>query len=213
MASGNPNLSGPPQWVVAQGMTGIRNFYDILSQAERSLSLELTNQVSCSVIPPELFYITTLTALTISHCPVDSIQDEVGMILCLTALEVSHCNLKKLPSMLSRCLNMTSINLQDNLLSSLPIRWAELTNMNSLSLAQNRFELVPPCVQYYLALSWFDMCDNLLASIPSWYEHVKCEFLLYMLSHSCTGWSCYLTWIVLKWETTPFVSFLHLFSN
>jgi Leucine-rich repeat (LRR) protein len=169
MASGNPNLSGPPQWVVAQGMAGIRNFYEILSRAETSLSIEFINQAACSVTPPELFYLTTLTALTISKCPVDSIQEEIGTMLCLTALEVSHCNLKKLPSMLSKCLTLTSLNLQDNALSTLPMRWAELTNMSSLSLAQNRFELVPPCVQYYLFLTWFDMCDNLLASIPSWF--------------------------------------------
>ena len=173
MATGNPNLSGPPQWVVAQGMPGIRSFYDMLSQAEISLSLEITNQASCSVVPPEIYFLTSLTALTISHCPVDNIQDEVGLLLCLTALEVSHCYLKKLPSMLSKCLSMTSMNLQDNALSSLPIGWCELTNMNSLSLAQNRFELVPPCIQYFMFLSWFDMCDNFLASIPSWYEHIN----------------------------------------
>jgi internalin A len=167
-ATGNPNLAGPPQWVAAQGMPGIHRFYDLLSQAEVTLSLEICNQVSCTVVPPECFHITSLTALTISKCPIDYLQEEVGMILCLTALEISHCNLKRLPSMLSKCLNILSINLQGNELSSLPMRWAELTNMNSLSLAQNRFELVPACIQYFVSLSWFDMCDNLLASIPSW---------------------------------------------
>ncbi len=168
-ATGNPNLAGPPQWVAAQGMPGIYRFYDLLSQAEITSSLEICNQGSCTAVPPECFHMTSLTCLTISKCPIDCLQEEVGMILCLTALEISHCNLKRLPSMLSNCLNMLSINLQDNQLSSLPMRWAELTNMNSLSLAQNRFELVPPCIQYFLSLTWFDMCDNLLASIPSWY--------------------------------------------
>jgi Leucine-rich repeat (LRR) protein len=171
MATGNPNLSGPPQWVVAQGMPGIRNFYDALSRAEFSLSLEIVNQASCTAVPQDLFHLSSLTALTISGCPVNNMPDDVCMMLCLTSLEISHCNLKKLPSMLCKCLKMTSINLQGNVLSSLPIGWAELTNMNSLSLAQNRFELVPPCIQYYMYLSWLDMCDNFLASIPSWYDY------------------------------------------
>ena len=168
MATGNPNLAGPPQWIVAQGIIGIRSFYDALSKAELSLSLELSNQPTCMTVPPELFHMSSLTALTISSCPIDSIHDDVGMMLSLTALEVSHCKLKKLPSMLSRCLNLTSINLQKNELSALPMRWAELTNMQYLSLAQNRFELVPPCIRDFTLLSWFDMCDNFLASIPSW---------------------------------------------
>jgi Leucine-rich repeat (LRR) protein len=216
LATGNPNLSGPPQWVVAQGMPGIRNFYESLSQAETSLSLEITNQASCTVVPPDLFHLTSLTALTISSCPIDSLQDDICMMMGLTALEISHCSLKKVPSLLSKCLKMASINLQANMLSSLPIGWAELTNMNSLSLAQNRFELVPPCIQYFIYLSWLDMCDNLLASIPSWYElsKLKMEYdSLLFYNHTCTGWSHYLTWIVSKWETILFVLFLRLFLN
>lgn len=168
MATGNPNLAGPPQWVVAQGMPGIRSFYDSLSKAEKSLSFEITNQQFCTVVPPELFHLTSLTALTMSSCPIESLQDDLGVLVCLTSLEISDCSLKKLPSMLSKCLNMTSLNLQKNELSSLPARLAELTNMSSLSLAQNRFELLPPCIQYFMSLTWFDMCDNFLASIPSW---------------------------------------------
>jgi len=176
VATGNPNLAGPPQWVVAQGISGIRSFYDALSKAELSLSLELSNQASCLTVPPELFHMSSLTALTIFGCPIDSIHDDVGMMLSLTALEVSHCKLKKLPGMLSKCLNMTSLNLQKNELSALPIRWAELTNLQNLSLAQNKFELMPPCIQYFILLSWFDMCDNFLASIPSWYDIPSCCF-------------------------------------
>jgi Leucine-rich repeat (LRR) protein len=177
LASGNPNLSGPPQWVVSQGMPGIRNFYDSLSKAETSLSLEIVNQASCTAVPLDLFHLTTLTALTISCCPIEIMHDDIGVLICLTALEISHCNLKKLPSMLSKCLKLTSINLQGNGISSLPIRWADLTNMNSLSLSENRFELVPPCIQYFIYLSWLDMCDNFLASIPTWYIFSKLIFV------------------------------------
>ena len=135
-------------------------------------SLKVVSLTSCQSLhglSAALANLKGLLTLTVSHCSLKVLPDEVGQLEELKFLDLSFNVLDSLPAALGHCKNLQTMNLSHNSLQDLPSFGNGIESLRRLDLSHNRFEALPLTQLQPVGLQELIACDNQLKSLS---EHI-----------------------------------------
>ena len=99
------------------------------------------------------------------------IPEEVFELTSLKVLNLSHNQLFYLPESIGNLINLTTLNLSGNQIFYLPESIGELTNLTNLNLSENEFSIIPDFLSNLSNLTSLDLRGNKLADLPNFFAN------------------------------------------
>ena len=127
-----------------------------------------------------------LEALDLSSYDLDErekltiITDEVFELTHLKSLNLSHNRLSYLPDFFANLPNLIFLYLSNNNLSKLPPSFTCLSNLSTLDLSENRLSSLPDFFGDIISLTTLDLRGNKLSSLPSSFRNLSNLTTLYL---------------------------------
>lgn len=117
------------------------------------------------VLPPEIGYLTGLTALYLDGNRLAYLPLQIGSLTQLRQLNLRGNGLTHLPSTFQNLTSLTQLSLRQNLLTTLPDEFENLTNLRLLDLSANHLPTVPHVINRLGSLSKLSLSGNPLISV------------------------------------------------
>jgi hypothetical protein len=122
--------------------------------------LELTE------LPPELWALSTLQILDISHNQLTVLPPEIGALRNLHTLDARNNQLTALPPEIGNLSALTRLRVGNNQLTALPQEIENLSALTSLDIAHNQLVILPPMLGRLPHLRYMAAWDNPLIYPP-----------------------------------------------
>ena len=129
-------------------------------------SYEADRQEKLWEIPEEVFELTSLKVLNLSHNQLSYLPESIGNLANLTTLNLSGNQILNLPKSISELANLTILDLSENKLSSLPNFLGNLANLTNLDLRGNQLADLPNYFTNLVNLTTLYLSYNNLSNIP-----------------------------------------------
>jgi internalin A len=117
-------------------------------------------------LPPQLWELTHLTALTLSTRRMRVLPEEIGRLANLQQLDLSANHLAHLPDSIGALTELRSLTLMNNQLTRLPESLGNLTRLQVLDLRINRLTGLPDGLGALDELEWLELGTNPLTELP-----------------------------------------------
>ena len=137
-----------------------------LEELDLSSDWDTDDKDKLTKIPEEVFELTHLKVLTLSHNNISSLPEYLGYITNLTKLDLEYNQLNNLPESLVYLINLTALDLRMNQLRKLPESLGCLINLTTLRLGGNQLTELPDFLGNLTNLTTLDLRDNQLTELP-----------------------------------------------
>ncbi len=129
--------------------------------------LKILEKNTQKILPKCIGNLTELRILIVDHCEdMKYLLKSIEKFKNLAVLSLSHCNLTSLPENIGNLTNLREIELVDNNLSSLPESIGNLTNLKNLRLIKINLTSLPESIGNLTNLESIQLSDNNLSSLP-----------------------------------------------
>ena len=118
-------------------------------------------------VPHEVFELTHLRVLNLSHNKLSSLPDDFTSLSNLKHLYLSGNKLSKIPDSFGNLSNLKTLDLSGNRLSSLPELFGEIKDLTTLDLRGNRLSGLPNSFGNLSSLTTLYLSYNQLSELPN----------------------------------------------
>ena len=166
-------------------------------------SYEAERQEKLTKIPDDIFELTHLKSLNLSHNQLSKLPDSFATLpnlnslylsgnklaklpnsfvdlSKLTTLDLSGNRLSNLPNFLGNISNLTTLDLRGNQLSNLPNSFANLSNLTTLYLSYNKLSSFPDSLFALSSLTALYLSHNQIFNLPDSFDNLSKLTTLYL---------------------------------
>ena len=119
-----------------------------------------------TAIPQEIFQLTNLKELHISHNPITTIPEEIANLPNLTTLDLYNNQITAIPDEIANLANLTTLSLFNNQITVIPDAISKLANLTALYLFSNQITVIPEAIAKLSNLTTLDLSNNQITAIP-----------------------------------------------
>ncbi|MDJ0687379.1 MAG: COR domain-containing protein [Xenococcaceae cyanobacterium MO_188.B32] len=130
-------------------------------------SYDLDDREKLTIIPDEVFELTHLKSLNLSHNILSDLPDFFANLPNLIFLYLSNNNLSKLPPSFTCLSNLSTLDLSENRLSSLPDFFGDIISLTTLDLRGNKLSSLPSSFRNLSNLTTLYLSYNKLSALPN----------------------------------------------
>jgi len=156
--------------------------------------------------PIEVFSLSSLNYLDLSHNILKNIPDEINTLKSIECLDLGYNLLTELPISLGDLPNLKNLDLQHNRLSLLTDSIGRLKSLEGLNLHGNLFNKFPGSIEGLSSLQTLNLGLNNFKSVPEWINKLKSLKKLGLGGNKAI---CSLEWV----EFLPAIVELNLYDN
>lgn len=168
------------------GYTGKRNIdWTLLTLCNNLQSLSLTH-CELELVPDELLNLLSLKKINLSNNNLTQLPENFEKLHNLEALSLRDNNFVKLPDSIGKLKKLQQLSIENNKLTELPESITQLNNLTGLSLAMNQFTIYPEQINKLTELDELHLSHNLLTKLPDTISTLKKLTFLTLNSNKIT---------------------------